>query len=438
MTRVKWAWLAAALMATLNLNFSFSAWAEEASPAAPTAEAETLPGSAVPVSEDVMADVFTRFGAKAPTAPKEGSKGAAGTETAKKEEESDAIAKAKETPAAGAGEEPEDLAALQNTATSLEAAAKELEAKVLAEPENAAVKEAAEEARAAATAAAEKVQAQEDAEAGITTLELTPEQDTYLQQEVASQVETATQELTARLAAAEAARAELETKVQTLGARPAAMPQGIHPLFMTDNPAEIAQRKQDLGTFKRWCQKNWDGYEAASEKEKSFTKEEIREAFGNVEQELTEVLPAVEQRFAMRARIDPVAKELFPALFDARSNEHKLMQQFLQSCPNIRLIPNYKILIGDALAGEAMRLAKAKAQGAAGRGTKAEVVKGKTIIRVAVKRAPAVPVGSHPGRNGPLSQAPRRAKGAADVKGFVKAGATHAALVDVVSQFLPG
>jgi hypothetical protein len=411
---------------------SLRAAAASAATAATEEAEDTVPGAAREVPDDTMNDVFARFGVKAPEGtkplPPKGTEGAKETAKGKSEEE---LAAEAEATAKEEGRRKKEETTTTGTAEELRTAATEAEAALAADPESAELKAAAEEARTAATAASAKA----DEAEGVVTLELSAEQESYLKQEV----EARTSELSIKLAAAETKVAELETQVQTLGVKRLPIPAGIHPLFLTDEANDFAKRTQELTEFKAWALENWDGFEAPEgSKEKSFTKEEVRRSYASVENELTTILPAAQQRLQLRQAWTPVVQKTYPELLDARHPHSKVVAGILQACPNLRLIPNYMILIGDSLAGEKLRMDKAKAV-KAGAGAKATVSSnGKTIIRVAKKPAPSVPVGARPGRTGPSDRTPAKlAKGAADVAGFVKGGGTRDALLKTVAQFWP-
>lgn len=387
------------------------------------ADTDELPGAAA-VADEVMADVFARFEEPLPKAAdsqKPIADGKTGKEAAKAETAEEKAAReaaANETPEQKAEREAAEAAEAEKLAneTAEEKAAREEREKLLANetPEEKTVREAKEAAEAAAN-----------------TIEFTEEQVAYLEEQVA--VKTA--EFNAKLSAAETKVAELTAQLQTASAKPGPVPANIPAVFMVDSMDKIVEEQTRLNTFKDWALEHWDGFEATKEGEKSFTKEQIRSAYAGVEKQLTQVLPAAAQTLRAREQYEPQVKLAYPELMDPKTPEFKVMMTFLNAAPNLRLFPNFKLLIGDAIAGEKARLAKNKSKSVI-------APSGKKVVTVVKKLAPKLPVGA---RSGPQSQAAleqRRAsmakaqKGVADVKGFVAGGASHASLVDTVAKML--
>ena len=385
---------------------------------AQAATAEDLPkGASVVEDPELMASVFERFGGKAPEAPHPNPlpKGE-GTETA--EEAAEAAAKT-ETPEQKAEREAAEAAAAEALAneTEEEKAARIAREELLA-------KETPEE-----KTAREAKEAEDLAKAG--TIEFSEEQIAYLEEQVAEK----TKEFNDKLTAVETKLAEAEAKLTAAGKSAAPIPATIHPLFLVDDLAKVQERASQLQTFKEWAMANFDGYEATKEGEASYTKEQVRATLAQVEKELATVIPAAVRNLQTRAQYEPVLKAAYPALTDPKSPDYAVMQGFINNNPGIKLFPDYKILVGDALAGEKARLAKNKTKAAA-------TSPGKRTITVVKKLAPKLPIGA---RSGPQSEALARqraisaskgGKGVADVAGFVKKGASHDALIETVAGML--
>lgn len=265
-------------------------------------------------------------------------------------------------------------------------------------------------------------------------IEVTQEQLEYIQQEVTAK----TKDLNEQLTAAQAKVADLEAKVSASGQPGPVLPRQLHPLLVADDNQAIREHQAKLENAKTWALEHWDGTEASADgKTPAYSKEEVRQLYANCEREL-KVIPLAQQNFAARQQWDTPAKQAYPELFNAQSADHKAMQAFLQVCPQIKLFPSFKVLIGDALRGERIRLAEAKA-GAASSGAAgpAAASRGapKPTTAVKVKLAPKAPVGAKPG---PAAAGTRqaKAKGVPDVGRFVKSGANRESLVATVAAML--
>jgi hypothetical protein len=141
------------------------------------------------------------------------------------------------------------------------------------------------------------------------------------------------------------------------------VPREINPLQLSDSPAAIDRRAQEVAEAKEWCLKHWDGYEGEGDKDPSYSPEQVRETFARLDRE-ERILPKIRENIAVRQQHEAQAKDVYPALFDKKSEEFKTVQQVLKVAPWIKAVfPNYMMFFGDALAGEATRVAAAKAKG---------------------------------------------------------------------------
>ena len=184
-------------------------------------------------------------------------------------------------------------------------------------------------------------------------------------------VEKLTADLTATQAklAAESKRVE-ELTAQVTELQQKAVPAvvaNIPPLLLTDNPADITAYEQDLEAFIAWGRANWDGSEAVPAQgeqpaQRAYTAAEIRKAVTARETELRKLVPAARRMLEARQQEATAAKTIYPALFDGKSNEAKLAQSVLKQWPMLKAIPNHLVIIGDAIRGEAARVAEAKAK----------------------------------------------------------------------------
>lgn len=139
----------------------------------------------------------------------------------------------------------------------------------------------------------------------------------------------------------------------------------IHPLFMTDKAEEIAQVEGQLQAFEKWALKNWDGTEEVTKDGQvttpAYSKEQIRERYAELKEVREKLVPAARQRLEGRQKETEAARKVYPELFDPKRPESKVAQNLLKLAPGLKaVVPNIYVVIGDALVGEKLRLAKAK------------------------------------------------------------------------------
>lgn len=244
--------------------------------------------------------------------------------------------------------------------------------------------------------------------------EFTPEQQAWVDQQTA----TVQEELAAVRTEADQAKAEVERltgELQTQTAAPAAVAD-IHPLFLQDVPSKIDEMDAQMASFERWALANWDGTEEVpAEGTKpgipAYSGAQIRERYAAVKEVREKLVPAAKQAIGIRNQWQARAKQEYPELFDAKRSEAKVAESILKQAPGLKAIfPNIHLIIGDALVGEKIRLAKAKAKaGSAKRGAGSQA-NGKPIVKVPPKIAPK-PAGARVAANGrPKVEQPITAK----------------------------
>lgn len=160
---------------------------------------------------------------------------------------------------------------------------------------------------------------------------------------------------------------ELTAEVTSLkqAAPPAAAP--IHPLLLTDNPAEIDNWERGVEDFIAWGRQHWDGSDAEpAQGDKpavpAYSAAQIRERVTFYEQQLRKLVPAARQAQTMRAAQHSEAVKAYPVLGDPKSGESQIAAGVLKAYPFLKAIPNFMLIIGDAIRGEKVREAEAKAK----------------------------------------------------------------------------
>ena len=223
-------------------------------------------------------------------------------------------------------------------------------------------------------------------------------------------------ELEEKLSTSEEETGSLKEEVTALRSSAGAKATGAHPLFFAENENEFDKREEKLLKFRAWARKNRNGYEGAgTDEDPSYTAEEIQERLEQLEDERQITLPKARTLFKERQAADERIKKVYPDLLDKNSDEYKAMQSKLARFPGLRLLPDYKLAIGDMLIGESFRTKKGKGKGK-------------------VPKASKVP--STPGAAAPTQLGGKKKKGKGepvDVSGYVEAGGTPEALERAVS-----
>ena len=191
--------------------------------------------------------------------------------------------------------------------------------------------------------------------------ELTPEAKTYVEKLTADHA-AEVERLTTEKAAADAKAADLEaTLAQTK--RPAMRVMNIHPLLMAATEADIATQEQQLENFEKWAIEHWDGSEAVEARgdqpgAPAYTAAQIRARYQEVKQLKEKLVPQAKALLQQRTAMVTTAQVIYPALFDSKRPESKVVQNFLGNYPELQaVIPNFHIVTGDAILGEQIRLA---------------------------------------------------------------------------------
>jgi len=175
--------------------------------------------------------------------------------------------------------------------------------------------------------------------------------------------------LTLRAKSAEERVQALEPEVQRLqeelgsAKAPVIAPTEANPLSNLSTEAAVNERLQQMKALKRWCLANADGGEVEGSNGKiELTAAQVRERLAYAEDVLSDFGPARIEYLREAAKFDAYARKAFPGLFQSGSNESRAVEEFLSRCPEITKLPNWRIIVGDALVGGAMRLKSSAAK----------------------------------------------------------------------------
>lgn len=171
-----------------------------------------------------------------------------------------------------------------------------------------------------------------------------------------------------QLEASESRVAELETELESAGDAPAVQGGPEPEVMFAESESEVDQFEADARSMqkqaKRWLRRHdrddvlsvpqGDG-EAAE-----YTYDQIEDRLDELEDQLAETIPKARKQVALRKDATAKAKKVYPKLFDRKSEAFQAMQKVLRSAPQLKALPDYQLMIGRMLAGEAAESAKPK------------------------------------------------------------------------------
>ena len=185
---------------------------------------------------------------------------------------------------------------------------------------------------------------------------------------------------------------------------------------------QIDAEKQKAKDLRRWCRKNRDGAVVNGKNgEVEYDSEQVEDILENAEEALDTYLPEREKFLQASAYWEPEAEKAYPWINDRGSNEQKLFNQALKAFPQIKALPDYKILLGDMLVGRAFRISKETE-------SKTDPIK-KTKAKPKAPKQPSAPSADR------TTTTPTSAKVAANKKRFLKSG-EESDLAEVMMDYI--
>lgn len=226
-------------------------------------------------------------------------------------------------------------------------------------------------------------------------------------------IESAQAERDAAIAERDEARAAAAGKPSRI-----VVPEGIHPLALTDNAAEIDAREAEIDAFLDWAEDHAEGYEpdeaSLAKGHKPASAADIRRAVRDLTRERDRVLPGLRDALKARATHTAEARKLMPSLFDAKSTDYLAAQKLLREQPEIKRFPDYQLRLAWMVAGQKALAAPAPAKGADGKPT------APNQTATPSKKAPRVPNGGGTAKGGILERKPKGVAAPDAVKRFAK------------------
>lgn len=192
--------------------------------------------------------------------------------------------------------------------------------------------------------------------------------------------------------ALESAREEAEQlKSQLAGAQKIILqPTPEDPLSDVESLEELESKVAAAKRVRSWAFANRDGatIKGPNGEERFLEPGEVAAHLANAEAVITDHGPKRKEWIASRQQFSTEAKAYYPQLFQAGSPAQKNLQACLKAFPDIARYPNAELIIGDALVGQQVRLAKLAAVGKAKQQSESGKGSGKSSEGVKVKSGP--------------------------------------------------
>ncbi len=178
-------------------------------------------------------------------------------------------------------------------------------------------------------------------------------------------------------------------------------------VLQASSPAELAALRQKFEELEDLATAHADGYEVPGKKEGDeptiYTREQMAQIRVNARKALR-LIPARAQSLQVTLQHEAAAHQFYTGFNDPESDESRAAQFIVQTVPELRRLPSWKQIIGDAIVGERLRLAKASAA-AAPNAKNGQTLPGKPAA-TAVRRPPAtVPGAPHRAPSAPPPRA---------------------------------
>ena len=164
-----------------------------------------------------------------------------------------------------------------------------------------------------------------------------------------------------------AIRKDLEAKLES--AQPVTLaPSEEDPLSDLTSEEAVQERLAGIRKLRRWCLENLEGGEIVDSKGHSvdLSARQVRERLARSEDLIQHYGPQRLEYLRTLRSFDSVGRKAYPALYDSTSEESKIANNFLRLNPQILRLPNYQLIIGDAIRGMRARQAEETQAGKSG------------------------------------------------------------------------
>lgn len=159
-------------------------------------------------------------------------------------------------------------------------------------------------------------------------------------------------------------RSEVERLSQEV-VKPAQTPTKDNPYANLSTIEDISKEVEQAKQIRRWCEMNPDGAVVTDNNGNTieYSAEEVRNIKIKSMDALEEHLPARTRYLQNFQQIDVIANKEYPWWKDKSAKERQTAETFLKAFPEIQKFPDYKMVIGDYIAGVKARESKVKNSG---------------------------------------------------------------------------
>jgi hypothetical protein len=154
---------------------------------------------------------------------------------------------------------------------------------------------------------------------------------------------------------AEEAQQELETKLADTSSVP--VNAQVDPLMLSDE-SKVDEYDWHLAKLEALAIENWDGYE--DDQGNSWSAQDVRKQYQAIREQRERLVPKARETARKRTEFEQAARQIHPELFDRKTQEHKAISAYMKHYPQLRVVPNIHMILGDAIKYERLRLEQAK------------------------------------------------------------------------------
>ncbi len=167
---------------------------------------------------------------------------------------------------------------------------------------------------------------------------------------------------------AEAEVVRLKSEVERLSqeaTKPAQSPTSDNPYANLSTLEEVNREADQAKQIRRWCEMNPDGAVVTGNdgREVEYSAEEVRKIKVKALDAMEEHLPARAKYLQNYNQFEQVTNKEYPWWKDKSARERQMAEVFLKNFPEIQKFPDYKMVIGDYIAGIKTRESKGKPSG---------------------------------------------------------------------------
>jgi len=157
---------------------------------------------------------------------------------------------------------------------------------------------------------------------------------------------------------------DTKTKLEQSADRPTSMQSAADPFSDVWEVSKLNDEWSKARNLKRWCEDNIDGCEIEG---KEYSSDDVKQIKRRVEDAIDLHIPSRARFLDNYQQIKPIAEMLYPWWKDRSAAEYTEAQAVMRQLPQIAMLPEYQVLIGDFIAGRKLRLENTKGKASATR-----------------------------------------------------------------------